>query len=250
MHDFEVVGALTRSIDDLVLVMKAIQGPDVSDRASCGFTDDESEPEGTSPLSILYIPQFGTNQVEPEIVAACAVAARNLAAMGHAIEEGEAPFDLQLFERFWPKITAAGMAWLLHDENWEGKIGENFATMVAQGQAMTAVDYIDLLAAFREIAAQIARCFNRYDIIMTPSAGAMPWRADQFGPPYHQAFTPFVNAAGTPAIALPTDPSPQGIPIGFQLVAPFGADWRLIALGRAYEQRYPWVDRWPPPFRI
>ena len=64
----------------------------------------------------------------------------------------------------------------------------------------------------------------------------MPWKAEEFGPPYHRAFTGIVNLAGLPGISIPADPSPDGLPIGFQLVAPFGADWRLVAISEGWAE--------------
>jgi aspartyl-tRNA(Asn)/glutamyl-tRNA(Gln) amidotransferase subunit A len=58
-------------------------------------------------------------------------------------------------------------------------------------------------------------------------------------------FTGFVNATGYPAIAIPCDPSPEGLPIGIQLVGRFGGEDRLFALAAQYERAYPWAQRWP-----
>jgi aspartyl-tRNA(Asn)/glutamyl-tRNA(Gln) amidotransferase subunit A len=54
-----------------------------------------------------------------------------------------------------------------------------------------------------------------------------------------------VNAAGYPAITIPCEPASNGLPIGFQLVARFGADRSLVRLASAFEHRHPWADRWP-----
>jgi aspartyl-tRNA(Asn)/glutamyl-tRNA(Gln) amidotransferase subunit A len=58
-------------------------------------------------------------------------------------------------------------------------------------------------------------------------------------------FTSLANAAGIPAISLPCGPSSGGLPIGFQLIAAFGADERLLQLAAQYEEAHPWADRWP-----
>jgi amidase len=40
--------------------------------------------------------------------------------------------------------------------------------------------------------------------------------------------------------------SPEGLPVGVQLVAPVGREDLLIRLGSALEAAAPWVDRRPP----
>lgn len=245
LHDFEVIGPVARTVDDLAMTLAAIEGPDPRDRLSHGFAPGRLEPiEG--PLKVLYVPKFGNWTVEDPIAASCADAARRFAALGFSVVEGEAPFELSLFEAHWPLVGGAGLAWLLRDTDWEGRIGEEYPPMIAQGKAASAADYVAALDAARTIYRQLAEAFERYDLIMTPSAGAMPWKAEEPAPAYHRAFTGFVNAAGIPAICLPADPSPDGMPIGFQLVAPFGADWRLLSVARSFEAAHPWADRRPP----
>jgi aspartyl-tRNA(Asn)/glutamyl-tRNA(Gln) amidotransferase subunit A len=58
-------------------------------------------------------------------------------------------------------------------------------------------------------------------------------------------FTAFVNAAGVPAISVPSSPSRSGLPIGFQLVAPFGAEALLCAVAAQFERAYPWSHLQP-----
>ena len=155
------------------------------------------------------------------------------------------PVDLDLFDRHWPNMTAAGLSWLLRGRDWHGKVGAIYEEMMALAETLTAADYIDALAAFREVQAQFAIAFRDWDVIVTPSAGTLPWDATQLGQPHHRAFTGIVNAGGLPGLNVPCDPSPDGLPIGVQLVGPFGADWKLIALARQYETAHPWAGRWP-----
>ena len=60
------------------------------------------------------------------------------------------------------------------------------------------------------------------------------------------AYTGWVNAAGLPGLALPAAPAREGLPIGLQLIGPYGGDDLLLDLGTAFETAAPWADRWPP----
>jgi len=244
LDDAEIIGPIARTVDDLAATLAVIQGPLDEDRLSIGVPGPHGEP-AARPLRILYVPQFGQWPVDDVVAESCAAAARNLAALGHVVEQGPLPVDLDLFEKNWPTFTAGGLAWLLRGKAWRGRIGAIYEEMAEKGAALTAADYIEGLNAFREIQAQFARAFRGLDVIVTPCAGTLPWDATKFGPTHHRAFTGIVNAGGLPGINIPCDPSPEGLPIGIQAIGGFGADWQLVALARQYEAAHPWADRWP-----
>jgi aspartyl-tRNA(Asn)/glutamyl-tRNA(Gln) amidotransferase subunit A len=60
------------------------------------------------------------------------------------------------------------------------------------------------------------------------------------------AFTSIFNLTGLPAISVPCGFDARGLPIGLQLVGPFGADAALLAVAAAYQQRTDWHTRRPP----
>ena len=62
------------------------------------------------------------------------------------------------------------------------------------------------------------------------------------------AFTALFNATGQPAISLPLHWTGDGLPVGVQLVAPFGREDLLIRAAAQLERARPWVDRRPPVF--
>ncbi len=245
LDDAEVIGPLARTVDDLAMTLAAIQGPLDEDRLSIGIPGPHEEPPPPRGLRILYVPRVAQWEVEAPVAASCAAAARVLDSLGHHVEEGELPVDIALFEKNWPTFTAGGLAWVLRGKEWRGRIGAIYEEMAERGATLTAMDYIEGLTAFRELQAQFARAFRQWDVIVTPSAGSLPWDATKFGPPYSRAFTGVVNAGGLPGLNLPCDPSPDGLPIGIQLVGAHGKDWDLIALARQFEAAQPWADRWP-----
>jgi aspartyl-tRNA(Asn)/glutamyl-tRNA(Gln) amidotransferase subunit A len=245
LHDAEVIGPIGRTVDDVAMALAAIQGPEPEDRLSLRFAAGEAEPAPPTSQRILYVPRVGQWAVDADITDSCAEAASRWRKLGHTVDEGTLPVDLSLFETHWPNLGAAGLAWLLRDKVWKNRVGSFYVDMIEKGQTLTAMQYQDVLAAFREISAQFATFFENYDMLMMPSAGAMPWKADELGPPHHRAFTGIVNAAGLPAINLPSASSPSGLPIGFQLVGSNGADWKLVAMARQYETAYPFKHLWP-----
>ena len=58
-------------------------------------------------------------------------------------------------------------------------------------------------------------------------------------------FTISVNLAGIGGISLPCGFSPEGLPIGLQLIAPAFEEGRLLTTAHAYEQSTDWHTRRP-----
>jgi amidase len=99
-----------------------------------------------------------------------------------------------------------------------------------------------------------------FDLLLTPTLAEPPvplGTFDQSGPDplaaVHRAvpmgaFTAVFNATGQPAISLPLHWSDDGLPIGVQLVAPFGREDLLIQVAAQLERARPWADRRPPVF--
>jgi amidase len=53
------------------------------------------------------------------------------------------------------------------------------------------------------------------------------------------------DVSGQPAVSLPLAWSPGNLPIGVQLVAPYGREDVLFRLGSQLESQLPWADRHP-----
>lgn len=244
LHDLEVVAPAARTVGDLSALLTAVAGPDPRDRRSLGVPD--TPPVGERRLRIRVVGQFGDHPVEPAVTASLSAAADRLTALGHLVEAGPTPFDFARFDRHWRTIGTSGLAWLLrgHD-GWREQVGDIYPPMADHGESLTAVDYVAALDTFRELFAQLADFFTTTDLLLTPVTGAMPWPADELAPPYQRIFTGIANATGVPALTLPGPPSPEGLPIGFQLIAPYGADRLLLDVARAYESGYPWAARRP-----
>ena len=62
------------------------------------------------------------------------------------------------------------------------------------------------------------------------------------------AFTAIFNATGQPAISLPLHWTDDGLPVGVQLVAPFGREDLLIGSPPSSSRPQPWADGRPPVF--
>jgi aspartyl-tRNA(Asn)/glutamyl-tRNA(Gln) amidotransferase subunit A len=256
LHDFEVVGPIARDLADLSAMMAILAGPDQRDPASLAWPGWSEPDAGDARHRILYMPRFCGSPVDPEIEISVRAAADALSGLGHDVHSGDAPFDVEAVAHAFGTVAMSGLAWLMRDgRHPTSSLTTDMRTMLEAGGKLGAADYVDALAVADRLKRTLAKCFEGFDVLMTPAAAALPWPASEshpaviagqpVGPRGHAVFTAFANVAGCPGVALPCAPSRTGLPIGLQLVAARGNDELLLALGRSYEAVRPWRERRP-----
>ena len=251
--DFEAVGPMARRVADVRLLLDVMAGPDRRDRQSLCAAPAAPPPD---PVRLLYVPCFGDNPLDPEIAESCAAAARAFSDLSCAVEEGPLPFDVAPVAEIWPVFAEVAVAFLLNQNPVRrDEVAEKFIAMAERGEAIPAHRYLDAIETVNRFRRTVSDAFLEIDVIMTPSAAALPWPAAEpfppeidghpVGPRGHAVYTAWVNACGHPGINLPAAPSAGGLPIGFQLIGDFGADALLLDLAARFEASHPWADRWP-----
>lgn len=239
LHDLEVIGPIARTVDDIVLAMDAIGGPNWR----------RSEPD-VKAARVLYVPRFSAAPVDREIADAVGDMAADLAKHGHSVETAAA-FDLsEPIAAIWPVMSQTGAAWLMaqHGDR-DNVIGPALAEMARNGRRYSAADYLAALDAIKAVELDFDALIAGFDYLLTPTTAAMPWPAVQVFPPMidghavgprgHAVFTPLANALGLPAINLRARPAANGLPIGFQLIGARGKDADLLAFAAHCERTIP-----------
>lgn len=252
--DFEVVGPLTRSVRDARMILDLLSGPDARDHRSSQFSNTPTK--GARPLNILYVDQFNDAPLDKGIAQSVGEAVDQLADLGHAVTRGALPFELDAVTAFWPRIGQIGLAELLSAQpEMEHSAAGKYVEMARSGQSVLATEVHRGLEAVWALRNAVGMTFKTLDLIVTPSCAAMPWPAAEaypdriddhpVGPRGHAIYTGWVNACGHPAISLPSAPSADGLPIGFQMVAGFGREDLLLDVADQYEATQPWANRLP-----
>ncbi len=251
--DLEVCGPLGRIVADTKMVFDAMAGPSRLDRSSNLVPSPGGDAGG---LKILYVERFGDSPLDPEVASRVSEAADAISNLGHDVVSGELPIDLAEVTAAWPIIGAVGISHLfdLHPQAPD-LVSPRFIEMAAAGAATTAAQYLGVIETLDRFRGQVGAAFEDIDVIMTPTAAALPWPAgipfpevidgQPVGRRGHAVYTGWVNACGHPAINLPAAQSAGGLPIGFQLIGDFGADGMLFELAAQYEAARPWSERWP-----
>jgi aspartyl-tRNA(Asn)/glutamyl-tRNA(Gln) amidotransferase subunit A len=251
--DYEVVGPLARSVRDLRLVHHVLAKPDRGDPASRRAA---AMHRGAGPFRILYAERLGSGPLDSKIAAACGLAAQRFEGLGHTVVRSTLPFDLGDLNARWPMIGQVALAHLRQRvPEFGSKAGRKYVEWADRGDTIPARELYGLLEQLQALRGTVSAAFANWDAIMTPSCAAMPWPAtepfpavidgQEVGPRGHAIYTAWVNAAHHPAIAVPANYSPDGLPIGFQLVGDLGAEGMLLDLAEAYEKRFLPHRHWP-----
>jgi aspartyl-tRNA(Asn)/glutamyl-tRNA(Gln) amidotransferase subunit A len=254
--DFEVIGPIARTVDDAALLYNALCGPDRRDRLSLAARATPVALDPPLPLRIRYVPRFAGQPLDPEIEASVGAAAQTLVALGHSVDTGALPFALDPIVEFWPLLGQVGVAHVFDlFPGAESAAAPTFVAMAEAGRKVPAARYLQGIEAVRAFRGAVTAAFEGFDVLMTPSAAALPWPADEpfptridgreVGPRGHAIYTGWVNACGHPAISLPGMPSRSGLPIGFQLIARYADDALLFRIAAQYQRAVPFHKRWP-----
>jgi amidase len=124
--------------------------------------------------------------------------------------------------------------------------------------AISAAELVQAQVATQSWAVEACRWWDEagIDVLVTPTvheppcllnemdAGAIDPTSLGMKVAAHCAFTEPFNVTGEPAISLPLHWTGGGLPVGIQLVAPFGREDLLLKRSAQLEQARPWSERW------
>jgi amidase len=193
--------------------------------------------------------------IDPEAQSALKTAVEAFAAMGHGIEQTALRPDASYSPAF-RTIWQSGAAGIPAEGEREELLEPLTRWLMHRGRELTARSLAEALAALtayeRSFLAQLAT----FDAVLTPALAQTPrpigWYDQQDGERNFEQqvkYTPFtsmVNVSGLPAIVLPVHQSPEGLPMGVQLIGRPGGERTLLALGAQLERRIHWHRRRPP----
>jgi amidase len=201
---------------------------------------------------------------DPQCRAAVAGAAGLLESLGHHVEESgpQAMFESE-FEQHFVSIIAADVAFtfsafemLLGRPIADDELEARNVAHRRNGTEMSAVAYLYSRSWIGTWARRMAQWWDDYDLLLTPTLAGPPPELGWFtaeGPETEgrriSSFIPYTsqfNMTGQPAISLPLHWTPDGLPIGIQLVAGYGREDLLVRVAAQLEQAAPWHDRHPP----
>jgi aspartyl-tRNA(Asn)/glutamyl-tRNA(Gln) amidotransferase subunit A len=249
------IGPLARTVEDAALLTAAMSGPDPRDPATLGAPrgDLEAALAGEADIRGMRItalaPEAFPAYTLPDVIRAYQAAIVALRELGARVDEAPFPLDFDDIMVRNGQIIAAE-AYALHREYIDDPgldIDPWVRRRVLGGKAISAADYIDLLALRQRAISQFADWMRDRDALLTPTLPitAMPLAdVDEATTPL-ATWTRTANYLGACALSLPAGLSAEGLPIGVQVTGAAFADAALVRIGRAFQQATDWHTRRP-----
>ena len=256
-----VQGPMGRTVADVALQLAAIAGPDR--RVPIALTDDPagfaaSLPESLPGLRVAWAPDLGGRvTADPMVTSALAPSVAVFESLGAGVEEACPNLDGA------DEVFGTLRAWLFdaaysdlarrHPE----KIKESIRWNAAMGAKLSGPDLARAEQLHTRLYERMVGFFDEYDVLLVPTTQVLPFPVE-IEYPTEIAGVPqenylewmrsctLISATGCPALSVPGGFTPDGLPVGLQIVAAPRAERRLLEAGHAFEQATSFGERRPP----
>ena len=230
-----VVGPMARTVADLKILFEVMQGPDDGDPSSAPVPLRWPGKEHLRNIRIGYFEDDGRTPVTPETRAVIRTAAAGLHDAGFRVEPFR-PNGLELARQLWWKFFGITGGMLLRPltEDRDADLSpilREFSGWVAAEPPHTAQSLLDMWMQRDELRMCMLRQMREYPILLCPVAsipafrhGERSWKVENQEVKYLDAWSycEWFNLLGNPAAVVPIGVSPDGLPIGVQIV---GRPW-------------------------
>ncbi|MFD9035231.1 amidase [Streptomyces sp. NPDC059567] len=254
-----VNGPLARTVRDAALLLDAVAGPHTGDRFRPTVVDASGaarrEP-GRLRIALAWRAPFTAtyNPLDAGIRRSVADLAEALAGLGHTVEEARPRYG-HIGLSFLPRATA-GIAEYADRHPEPALLDPRTRSAARTGHLLGG----RLLRAARAREAhqhrRIGALFDAYDVLLTPTTAVPPPRIGTFDamPAWRTDLTmasacPYAwpwNVLGWPGVNVPAGFTPDGLPVGAQLLGPAGSEPLLISLAAQLEDDRKWFAHRPP----
>ena len=245
-----VDGPMARSVADVALMLSAIAGPDPRSPIAI----DEPGRRFAAPLDrdvkgvrIAWWKNLGGVPVDRRVADVVNAQRRVFESLGCSVDDAEP--DFTDFDAVFKTVRA--LAFLTgvapRVAGHRDQVKETILWEIERGERLTAAEIAWAETRRTELYHRMRRFMERYDFFVLPVAQVPPFSVEQ---PYVTEIEGvamesyidwmkscyYISIVGNPAISVPCGFTPEGLPVGLQIVGRHRDDWGLLQMAHAFEQ--------------
>jgi amidase len=250
MLGFSVNGPMARTVADVALLMSVMAGPDPRD-PGCEQSDPavfrgalERDLRGTR---VAWCPDLGGLPLDARVRAVLEAQRRTFESLGCIVENAHP--DLSEADSIFLTIrafrSAASYGPLL--DRFRNQLKPEAIAEIEAGQALTSAAVADAFVRHAELLERMRQFQDRYEFTLCavnqvpPFDAALDWpkEIDGVAMEHYIAWMKsayWISATFRPAISVPAGFTPEGLPVGIQIVGRHRDDFGVLQFAHAFEQ--------------
>lgn len=248
--DLSVDGPMGRTVADVALMLDAMAGPHPADPLSRPLPATpylKAAQSVRAPKRVAFTPDLGLWPVDPEVRRLTEAAARRMQDLGTAVEE--ATPDLSGAAETFQVLRAVGFAAKLAPliDRHRDRLKPDVVWNIERGLALTGEQVGRALARRGELFHRMRAFFQRYDLLLCPTAIVPPFPVEQRYVDHvgDHRFDNYIDWIGItyaltltscPVLSLPCGFTASGLPVGLQVIGPPRGEAALLSAAAALEE--------------
>ncbi len=251
------LGPMARGVEDTMLVLNAITGPDPGDLGSVPSKLDFDAGASVAGLRVGYFPAWMQDAPATDVDRAALETVKKLGMVPVAVSLPDWPYDSLNLILFAEGAAAFEELTLSHKvDELKAQVPDAWPNCFRQSRFLSAVDFVQADRMRRKVAQEMARIFSDVDLLLVPSLrDEMLVISNNTGHPSLTLRAGFVEVsearsdwAPDPKHPLPKFSPPRRVPHGVTLIGRLFDEGTLAQAGLAMEKAFGVAGERPPGF--
>ncbi len=251
------LGPMTRSVEDTLLVLRAIEGPDPGDLATVPVALDFDAAGPVQGLRVGYFPAWMKEAPATDVDRAALETVKKVGMRPVEVSLPDWPYDTLNIILFAEAAAAFEEITLNHAVNeMRAQVPDAWPNIFRQSRFLSAVDFVQSDRFRRKVAEEMARVMSQVDLLLVPALRDETLTITNFtGHPSLTLRAGFVQVsearsdwAPDPKHPLPKFSPPRRVPHGVTLIGRLYEEGTLGRAGLALERAFHVAGERPPGF--